>query len=94
MIGASKRFQVAASVPFVDDCRGIAQAHEQQVEDEPPGATVAVYERVDLLKPSVDRGERFGKVQGVGRQALQREGLLAAQSKCAEQTVSCSVSDK
>jgi hypothetical protein len=53
LISPTKRRKVLRSLVLVDDGRGVAQADKQQVEDQPSGATVAVQERMDLLKAAV-----------------------------------------
>jgi hypothetical protein len=46
---------------LVDDGRRVAEADQEEVQDQPAGTAVAVEERVDLLKPTVEEGHHFGE---------------------------------
>jgi hypothetical protein len=56
---AFERGKVTVAVALEDDRGGIGEPDQEQVEDEPPGAPVAVEEGVDLLEARVELGQRF-----------------------------------
>ena len=58
--------QVPCAVPLVDDGGRIAVPDQDQVEDQPSGAAVAVEKRVNLLETAMDLGEGFGKDRSAG----------------------------
>jgi len=49
LVALIQRLQISVTVAFEDDGRRKSQPHEYEVEDEPPGATLAVEKRMDAF---------------------------------------------
>ena len=59
LVGAAERGQVTGAVALVDDRRRVAEADQQEIEQQATGASIAVEERVDLLEACVEPCERL-----------------------------------
>ena len=63
-----KCIQILGALPLVDDGRWVAEAHEEQIQKQPAGASIPIEKRMDPLEAGVELGgglrQRFGALVG------------------------------
>ena len=70
MVCAAKRSQICGSLVPVDDGRWIAQADQEEIEDQTTGSSVTVKERMDLLESAVDRRDLLRELRRPGPETV------------------------